>query len=154
MCLAPMVRAVSYFSSTDYSSWNTHIILKRFSFIKQANSNAYSTSLYKKFWLGRGQITSPLYRDTCGHFYCTTERLGDSSTPSAGIPASASRASEVVVLVPDLPCCDFYINALNETLYFRSLQQIKFMPINLTLRFPPCNRESLLLLFWTILLPH
>jgi len=54
---------------------------------------------------------------------------------------SATHTSDVVILVPDIPYCYFYINALNKTLHFRSLQQTKFMPINLTLRFPPYNRN-------------
>lgn len=56
-------------------------------------------------------------------------------------PMSASHTSDVVVLVPDIPCSYFYIKALNKTLHFGSLQQIKFMRINLTLRFPPYNRD-------------
>lgn len=139
-----MVSVVNYFSSTDYSSWNTHIIFKPFSFIQQANSNAYSTtSPYKKFWLRIGHITFPLYSENCGNSYCRTECLGDSSAHSTGIHRASNECK------PYIRCCGpcswhplllFYINALNKTWHFGSLQQIKFMPINLTLRFPP-NRD-------------
>lgn len=56
-------------------------------------------------------------------------------------PMSVSHTSDVVVLVLDIPCCYFYIKALNKTLHFGFLEQIKFMAINFTLRFPPYNRD-------------
>lgn len=86
----------------------------------------------------------PLDGDTYGNFHCNTECLGDSSTHSTDIHRKSNECKRYI------RCCGpcsrhplllFLHKSFEKTLHFGSLQQIKFMPINLTLRFPPYNKS-------------